>query len=183
VTFVLTVVADLTVAVEAGMILAALLFIRRVAVTTSVSRVTSDFVERAREHAIHDKDIPEHVAVFKIVGPLLFGATEKLGAAVSHAGELPPVVILRLRYMPAIDATGLKAVQDLADSLRASGRTLLVCGALSQPSRLMEQAEFHRHLGDENILPSLSAALRRADAICDGQAVKASSSRLSSPSH
>ena len=90
------------------------------------------------------------------------GATEKLESAVSDAGELPPVVILRLRYMPAIDATGLKAIQDLADGLRASGRTLLICGASSQPSRLMEQAEFHRHLGDNNILPNLSAALERA---------------------
>jgi SulP family sulfate permease len=163
VTFVLTVVADLTVAVEAGMILAALLFIRRVAVTTTVSRVTRDYQETAREHAIHDKRIPNEVAIFKVVGPFLFGATEKLAAAVAHAGELPPVVILRLRYMPAIDATGLKAIQDLADTLRTSGRTLLICGASSQPSRLMEQAEFHRHLGDENILPSLSAALQRAD--------------------
>jgi len=162
VTFVLTVVADLTVAVETGMILAALLFIRRVAVTTTVSRVTTDFVERAREHALHDKHIPEGVAIFKIVGPFLFGATEKLASAVAHAGELPPVVILRLRYMSAIDATGLRAIQDLADELRASGRTLLLCGAPSQPTRLLEQADFHRHLGDENILPSLTMALKRA---------------------
>ena len=165
VTFVLTVIADLTVAVEAGMILAALLFIRRVAVTTTVSRVTRDFLERAREHALHDKHIPDDVAIFKVVGPFLFGATETLASAIAHAGELPPVVILRLRYMSAIDATGLKAIQDLADQLRESGRTLLICGAPSQPTRLMEQAEFHRHLGDENILPSLTAALRRADAI------------------
>jgi SulP family sulfate permease len=162
VTFLLTVVADLTVAVETGMILAALLFIRRVAVTTTVSRVTTDFVESAREHALQDKQIPEDVAIFKVVGPFLFGTTEKLAAAVDQAGELPAVVILRLRYMPAIDATGLKALQDLADRLRASGRTLLVCGAPSQPSTLMRQAEFHRHLGDKNILPSLAAALRRA---------------------
>jgi SulP family sulfate permease len=165
VTFVLTVVADLTVAVETGMILAALLFIRRVAATTTVSRVTTDFVERAREHALHDKHIPEHVAIFKIVGPFLFGATEKLAASVANAGELPPVVILRLRYMSAIDATGLKAIQDLADQLRAAGRTLLICGAQSQPTRLLEQSEFHRHLGDENILPSLAAALKRAEEI------------------
>jgi len=168
VTFVLTVVADLTVAVEVGMILAALLFIRRVAVTTTVSRVTSDFVESAREHALHDKHIPDDVAIFKIVGPFLFGSTEKLASAVAHAGQLPPVVILRLRYMSAIDATGLKAIQDFADTLHSSGRTLLICGAPSQPSRLMQQAEFHRHLGDENILPSLSAALRRADAVLRG---------------
>jgi sulfate permease, SulP family len=162
VTFVLTVVADLTVAVEAGMILAALLFIRRVAVTTTVTRVTGDYLERAREHALHDKHIPGNVAIFKVVGPFLFGATDKLAAAVAHAGELPLVVILRLRYMSAIDATGLKAIQDLADSLRVSGRTLLICGAPSQPLHLMQQAEFHRHIGDGNILPSLSAALARA---------------------
>jgi len=103
------------------------------------------------------------VAIFKVVGPFLFGATETLASAIAHAGELPPVVILRLRYMSAIDATGLKAIQDLADQLRESGRTLLICGAPSQPTRLMEQAEFHRHVGGENILPSLAAALRRAD--------------------
>jgi sulfate permease, SulP family len=164
VTFVLTVVADLTVAVETGMILAALLFIRRVAVTTTVSRVTTDYVRAAREHTLHDKHIPEDVALLKIVGPFLFGATDKLAAA-AQAGELPSVVILRLRYMPAIDATGLKAIQDFADMLRTSGRTLLVCGAPSQPAKLMQQAEFHRHLGDENILPNLAAALKRAAGI------------------
>jgi SulP family sulfate permease len=165
VTFVLTVLADLTVAVEAGMILAALLFIRRVAVTTTVTRVTKDYLEIGRDHALHGREIPHDVAVFKIVGPFLFGATEKLAAAVEQAGNLPSVVILRLRYTPAIDATGLKAIQDLSDTLRASGRTLLICGAPSQPSRLMEQSEFHRHLGDDNILPNLSKALRRAAAI------------------
>jgi sulfate permease, SulP family len=170
VTFVLTVVADLTVAVEVGMILAALLFIRRVAVTTTVSRVTIDYQERAREHAIHDKLIPDNVAIFKVIGPFLFGATEKLTSAVEESGDLPPIVILRLRYMPAIDATGLKAIQDLADTLRASSRTLLICGAPSQPSRLMQQAEFHRHLGDDNILPSLTAALRRAQQLISSPA-------------
>jgi hypothetical protein len=65
--------------------------------------------------------------------------------------------------MSAIDATGLKAIQELSDELRASGRTLLICGAPSQPSSLLRQAEFHLHLGDENILPSLTAALKRAE--------------------
>jgi SulP family sulfate permease len=163
VTFVLTVVADLTVAVETGMILAALLFIRRVAVTTTVSRVTSDYLERAREHTLYGRNIPGNVAVFKVVGPFLFGATETLAAAIPPIDDLPAIVVLRLRYMPAIDATGLKAIQDLADTLKASGRTLLICGATSQPSRLMERAEFHRHIGEANILPNLAAALRRAE--------------------
>ncbi|HTM03362.1 MAG TPA: SulP family inorganic anion transporter [Vicinamibacterales bacterium] len=164
-TFLLTVVADLTVAVETGMILAALLFIRRVAVTTTVSRVTREYMRRAQEHALHDKHIPDYVALFKIVGPFLFGATDRLSAAVSRVHDLPAIVILRLRYMPAIDATGLKAIQDVADALHAAGKTLIVCGALPQPAKMMKKAEFHRHLGDDNIVPSLSAALRRAEAL------------------
>ena len=73
--------------------------------------------------------------------------------------------MLRLRNMTAIDATGLRAIQDFADALHATGRTLLLCGAPPQPSRLMSQAEFHRHVGAENILPNVDAALRRAEAL------------------
>jgi SulP family sulfate permease len=165
VTFVLTVVADLTVAVEAGMILAALLFIRRVATTTTVSKVTGEYVEGGRAHILQDKYIPEYVSIFRIHGPFLFGATDKLTAAIAEAGDLPPIVILRLRNMTAIDATGLKAIQDIADSLRKSERTLVLCGALPQPSSLMRQAEFHRHVGAENILPNVEAAIARAAVI------------------
>jgi sulfate permease, SulP family len=162
VTFVLTVFADLTVAVEAGMILAALLFIRRVATTTTVSRVTREYIDRGRPHILQDKTIPDYVAIYRIHGPFLFGATDKLTNLESHIPDLPPVVILRLRNMTAIDATGLRAIQDFADALERSGRTLLLCGALPQPAQLMAQADFHRHVGEENILPSVSAALRRA---------------------
>jgi SulP family sulfate permease len=163
-TFALTVLADLTVAVEAGMIIAALLFIRRVSATTTVSRVTSDYIRRGRAHVLQDKAIPDYVTIFRIHGPFLFGSTDKL-AAVAQAGELTPIVILRLRNMTAIDATGLRAIQDLADSLRASGRELLLCGALPQPAHLMDEAEFHRHVGAENILPHVEAALTRAGEI------------------
>jgi SulP family sulfate permease len=162
VTFTLTVFADLTVAVEAGMILAALLFIRRVAATTTVSRVTRDYVERARVHALQDKHIPDYVTIFRIHGPFLFGATDKLTRLVSHVDDWAPIVILRLRNMTAIDATGLRAIQDFADAVDRSGRTVLICGALPQPAALMSQAEFHRHVGAENILPNVEAALRRA---------------------
>ena len=164
-TFVLTVLADLTVAVEVGMILAALLFIRRVAATTTVSRVTEEYVARGREHVLQDKEIPDYVSIFRIHGPFLFGTTDKLSEAVGPVDALPPVVVLRLRNMTAIDATGLKAIEDLADALRRSGRALLLCGAPSQPARLMEQSEFHRHVGSENILPHVDAALSRARVI------------------
>ena len=165
VTFALTVLADLTVAVEAGMILAALLFIRRVAATTTVTRVTPDYIRRGLEHSLQNRDIPDHVSIIRIQGPFLFGATDKLARVLTHLDELKPVVILRLRNMTAIDATGLKAIEDFADAVRASGRALLLCGAPGQPTRMMQRSEFHRHVGAENILPSVDAALRRADEI------------------
>jgi SulP family sulfate permease len=162
VTFVLTVVADLTVAVETGMILAALLFIRRISMTTSVTRVTREYVEHGRKHVLQDKTIPEYVTIYRIHGPFLFGATDKLTNLTSHVHEMTPIVVLRLRNMTAIDATGMKAIQDFADALHASGRTLLLCGAPPHPARLMAQAEFHRHVGAANILPNVEAALARA---------------------
>jgi SulP family sulfate permease len=167
VTFTLTVLADLTVAVEAGMILAALLFIRRVAATTTVSRVTDDYIEYGRLHILQDKRIPDYVTIYRIHGPFLFGATDKLTRLIAHIPEMAPIVVLRLRNMTAVDATGLKAVQDFADKLKESGRTLLLCGAPPQPANLMAEAEFHRHVGARNILPNVQAALDRARELSD----------------
>ena len=115
-----------------------------------------------RPHVLQDKVIPDYVTIYRIHGPFLFGATDKLTNLTVHVGEMAPIVVLRLRNMTAIDATGLRAIQDFADALRSSGRTLLLCGAPSQPSRLMQAAEFHRHVGEQNILPSVDAALARA---------------------
>jgi SulP family sulfate permease len=161
-TFALTVLADLTVAVEAGMIIAALMFIRRVTATTTVSRVTNDYVARGRPHVLQGKDIPGYVTILRIHGPFLFGATDKLRAQTTHIAEFAPIVVLRLRNMTALDGTGLRAIQDFSDSLKKTDRTLLLCGALPQPAALMNEAEFHRHVGAENILPHVDAALKRA---------------------
>jgi SulP family sulfate permease len=162
ITLTLTVVADLTFAVEVGMVLAALMFIRKVSRTTTVSRVTQDYVEESRVHVLQGKDIPGYATVFRIHGPFLFGATDKFAEIFDQLDTLPPIVILRLRNMTAIDATGLGAIQDLADQLHESRRSLILCGAREQPSQLMKQAEFERHVGTKNICDSISDALRRA---------------------
>ncbi len=162
ITFLLTVLADLTVAVEAGMILAALLYIRHVTSTTTVAKVTREYVEHGRRHSLQLHDIPEDVAIYRIHGPFLFGSTDKLLELEQDIGNLPKVVILRLRNMTAIDATGLHAIERLSDELHQSGRSLLLCGMRDQPARMMERAEFHEHVGSENLLPSLEAALARA---------------------
>ena len=161
-TMTLTVVADLTFAVEVGMVLAALMFIRKVSRTTTVARVTKDYVEDSRRHILQGKDIPSYATVYRIHGPFLFGATDKFAEILNELPSLPPIVILRLRNMTAIDATGLGAIRDLADTLHASGRSLLLCGAREQPAKLMHQAEFERHVGVENICPSIADAIERA---------------------
>jgi sulfate permease, SulP family len=162
VTFTLTVVADLTVAVEVGMLMAALLFIRRVSRTTTVSRVTPEYIESGRPHILQDKNIPDYVAIFRIHGPFLFGATDKLRDISLQAESLPPVVLLRLRNMTAVDGTGLGAIEELADDLRKKGKTLVICGAPSQPAGAMRKAEFHERLGEANICASVQDALDRA---------------------
>ena len=167
VTFTLTVVADLTVAVEVGMILAALLFIRRIAETTTVTEVTDDDVEGGRAHVLQDKDIPDYVRIFRIHGPFLFGVTDKLDMVSDRLDALPPIVVMRLRNMTAIDATGLQAIENLAEKLHGSGRTLLLCGAREQPARLMHQAGFEAHVGRENIVEHVQAALDRARVLHD----------------
>lgn len=165
VTFALTVFADLTVAVEAGMILAALLFITRVSDTTSVSQVTDEYIEDGRVHILQDKDIPYYATIFRIHGPFLFGATDKVSLITERMHELPPVVIIRLRNMTAIDATGLYAIEEIARQLHSSGRTLILCGAREQPAQLMHQAEFEEVVGKENICANVNEALRRAEAV------------------
>ncbi len=173
VTFLLTVFADLTAAVEAGMILATLLFIRKVAVTTTVSAVTDAYVDEGRMHILQDKTIPDYVRIYRIHGPFLFGATDKISVIREHLSELPPIVVLRLRNMTAIDATGLAALEEVADVLHASGRELILCGARPQPAQLMHQARFEEHVGPENICPNVQAALDRAVKVYeDGQALK-----------
>jgi SulP family sulfate permease len=168
VTFALTVFADLTVAVEAGMILAALLFISRVASTTTVSQVTDDYVEDGRVHILQDKDIPYYATIFRIHGPFLFGATDKIFAVTENLHTLPPVVILRLRNMTALDATGMFAIEEVAKTLKASKRTLILCGAREQPSQLIHQAEFAEVIGKENICSNVQDALRRAEEVFEG---------------
>ena len=165
VTLFLTVFADLTVAVEVGMMLSALLFIRRVSATTTVTRVTPDYIADSKAHSMQDKAIPDDIAIFRVHGPFLFGSTDLLQQVTDHLDTLPPIVAFRLRNMTALDATGLKALEDAADALHASGRHALFCGARRQPAALMASSGFAAHVGAENICPHFDAALERAAAL------------------
>jgi sulfate permease, SulP family len=172
ITFALTVMADLTIAVETGIAMAALLYIYRVSETTSVEMVTPAYIEDGRPHVLQDKDVPPYVTILRIHGPFLFGTADKLLDATAELSKFAPIVILRLRNMTAIDATGLHALEGLSDRLKKSGRTLLLCGARHQPARFLDQAEFVEHVGPANILPHVQAALQRAEEIGPRESAK-----------
>jgi SulP family sulfate permease len=181
-TFALTVLADLTVAVEVGLFLAAALFIRRISVTTTVSRVTPDYVREGRVHVLQDKNIPPYVTVFRIHGPLLFGTADKIQRVTDRLADLPPIVIFRLRNMTAVDATGLKALEDAASELRKSGRIAIFCGARPQPAAVMRNAGFDRHVGPANVCPNIAVALQRAAAAhAEIAETRAAAAKISAP--
>jgi SulP family sulfate permease len=160
-TFSLTVLADLTVAVGVGMALAALLYIYRIAETTTVAPVTREYLRDGQAHILQDKDIPSNVTILRIHGPFLFGTTEKLAEATKDLTQFGDIVILRLRNMTALDATGIHALEQFSNRLHKAGKTLLLCGARDQPSALIAQSDFLEHVGAENVLPNVQAALDR----------------------
>ena len=125
-------------------------------------------MDEGRAHSLQHKHIPGYVRVFRIHGPFLFGATDKLRLVEDALPTLPRIVILRLRNMTAIDATGVRALEELADVLHRSGRELILCGAKNQPATVMDRADFHRHVGRENICANIGEALRRARRLARG---------------
>ena len=114
---------------------------------------------------MQDKDIPYYATIFRIHGPFLFGATDKLSTVTENMPKLPPIIIIRLRNMTAIDATGIFALEDVARQLKASGRTLILCGAREQPAELIRQGDFAEVVGHENICDNVQAALLRAQTV------------------
>ena len=173
VTFALTVFADLPVAVGVGLALASLLYIYRIADTTTVSPVTDEYIRDGLPHVLQGRILPDYVTVLRIHGPFLAGTTEKLVEATVNVDAFAPVVILRLRNMTAIDATGIHAIEAFGHRLQASGRTLLLCGAMEQPSKLLHGSRFLDRVGRENIMPNIKAALDRAKEVHDAQSAAA----------
>jgi SulP family sulfate permease len=166
-TFALTVFADLTLAVQVGMILAAILYIHQVTETTSVEPVTDEYVHSNRHHVLQDKHIPSYVTILRIHGPFLFGATAKLSDATADLGRFGSIIVLRLRNMTAIDGTGVHALESFAKRVQASGRRLVICGCRRQPAKLVRHSELPHLIGNENIVPHVDAALQRAKALHD----------------
>ena len=161
-TFGLTVVFDLVIAVEVGMVLAAVLFIKRMADTTEIAEVTARDELETPEQIAHGKDIPEGVVVFRIFGPFFFGAAEKMEDALQRVGTLPRVLILRMQLVPAMDATALNALESIVERMQAAGGTVVLSGPHRQPLEMMQKAGFIGVIGRQNIRAHFDDALARA---------------------
>jgi len=160
--FCLTVVIDLTVAVEIGMVLAAILFIKRVSETSQITAVDESSDTEGSHHSLVGKEIPEGVMVYRMFGAFFFGAADKLESALRRLKQEPDVLILRMRKVLAMDATGLNALEDLHEKLHAKGKHLVLSAPHTQPLLTMERAGFIDRIGRENVCPHVDAALARA---------------------
>jgi sulfate permease, SulP family len=158
----LTIGAGLPQAIPVGLALGALLFIKRAAATTDRTEVIDEATARARAELRQEPEIPPFAAVFRVAGPLLYASVDALDEVRARLDGLPPIVILRVRDVTAIDASGLTAIEDLARAVQATGRVCLVAGARDQTLAVMRRARFDRRLGAEHLCATFDDALSRA---------------------
>jgi sulfate permease, SulP family len=164
-TFFLTVIFDLTVAIEIGMVLAVLLFMKRMAEVSNVTVITrelEDEEEKPDPNAIDKKQIPVGVEVFEINGPFFFGAAKKFKDQMHDIEKPPKVRIIRMRNVPAVDATGLQTLKDFYYDSKKSKTRLILSGVHTQPLYAMTQAGLFDLYGEENIFGNIDDALDHA---------------------
>src|SRR5664279_250726 len=163
--FGLTVIIDLTVAVEIGMVLAAILFIKRVSETSQITAVDDVSETESSHHSLVGKQIPDRVMIYRMFGAFFFGAVDKLESALKREGREPDVLILRMRKVMAMDATGLNALEDLYERLHRRGKHIVLSAPHTQPLFVMEKAGFLDRIGRDNVCADVDAALARARVI------------------
>ena len=166
-TFLLTVLVDLTVALEVGMVLAAFLFIRRMAEVTNISAVTreledEDDFDRADPNAVSRRRIPRGVEVYEINGPFFFGAAERFKDTLARVARKPQVLIIRMRHVLALDSTGMHALKDVVHRSRKDGTLVLLSDVHMQPLVALTGSALLAEIGDENLFGNLDDALNRA---------------------
>ena len=167
-TFLLTVLVDLTVAIEVGMVLAAFLFMKRMAEVTNVSAVTRELEEEGGDRYVTDTNavrrrvVPDGVVVYEVNGPFFFGAAETFKNTVSVVAARPKVMIIRLRNVPAIDSTAMHALGDLHRRFKAEGTLMLLSDVHAQPLIALGRSYLLDDIGEDNIFGNLDDALSRA---------------------
>ena len=164
-TFVLTVVFDLVVAICVGFVLASILFMKRMADVTNVHGWKYGFDENDPE-SIHRKQVPKGTLVYEITGPMFFGAADKLARVIKTA-KRNGVVIIRMRSVPAVDATAIHSLETILRSCRSRKITLVLSHVNEQPMGVFKKSHLYEAIGEENFCVNIDAALKRAESILE----------------
>ena len=165
--FCLTILFDLTVAIEIGMVMSAFLFMNRMANVANIGMISREFDESIETddrgvNSIQIKDIPEGVIIYEVNGPFFFGAASKFKETLRTVENKSGILILRLRNVPAIDATGISTIEDIFEECRKKNSVLILSGIHAQPLFAAEKAGLIQKIGDENIRGNIDDALNRA---------------------
>ena len=163
VTFLLTVLVDLTVGIGVGMVLASFLFMKRMAEVTNVTMVSQELRDSGpsadKSGAIYTRQIPRGVEVYEINGPFFFGAAEKFKDTLSEVSRKPKVLIIRMRNVPAIDSTAMHALSDLVHRTRKDGTVVYFSDVQAQPLLALSQSELLWEIGEEHLFGDIDEAL------------------------
>lgn len=175
ITFLLTVIFDLTVAIEVGLLIACLLFMRRMAETTQIKVIADEIDPNEETDAeLHEEhlQIPEGVEVYEINGPYFFGIANKFEELMAAMDNHPQVRVIRMRRVPFIDSTGIHNLQSLCEMSHREGTHIVLSGVTPNVHAVLEHAGFCRLLGKDHICPNINIALERAARIVRGKAEK-----------
>lgn len=165
-TFSLTVLFDLTIAIEVGLLMAIFLFMRRMALVTNVDVITSELEDHDGLDTLEEKLVPKGVEVYEINGPLFFGAAYKFEEALNLVKGSPQILVIRMRNVPAIDSTGLHILQQIIKRNRKN-QIFILSGVQKQPLKALEQSGLVAKIGAENICKNIDVSLKRARKILD----------------
>jgi SulP family sulfate permease len=166
-TFLLTVLVDLTVAIQVGVVLAALLFMRRMAEVTQVGYVTNMLNGEEEENPddplrLNRRKVPAGVEVFEVSGPFFFGAADKFKSAIREVESSPRILILRMRHVLSLDATAIQALESVYSRSRREKTTLILSGVHAQPLIALERSGLLDKIGEDNVHGNIDDALNQA---------------------
>jgi sulfate permease, SulP family len=167
VTFFLTVFVDLTVAIEVGMVLAAFLFMLRMTQISKVDVITKEINEAEDDKAISRYKVPKGVEVFEVNGPMFFGAAYKFKEALKLMSAAPKILIIRMRSVPVIDATGMHTLEEVYLQSKQKGTLLILSGVQQEVYKELKKAHLVDLIGEENVCGDIDEALNRARRIID----------------
>ena len=170
ITFFLTVIFDLTVAIEVGLVIACVLFMKRVMETTEISVITDEIdPNKESDITVHEENlmIPKGIEVYEINGPYFFGIATKFEETMTQLGDRPKVRIIRMRKVPFIDSTGIHNLTALCEMSQKEKTTIILSGVNDNVHNVLEKAGFYELLGKENICPNINVALERAKSLVE----------------